>query len=173
MNEEAAMEFFEALRSRRSVRAYEGRTVEEEKLASLLEAARLAPTAHDNQPFRLFVLGTEGRREELARVCKPAWFSEAPLLLAVCSVASEAWVRKDGRSYAWVDAAIVMDHLVLAATALGLGTCWVGAFNAAEAASLLGLEAGWEPVAFSPLGYPREFPDPRPRRPLAELVIRR
>lgn len=166
------MDFFEVIESRRSVRAYEARPVEEEKLGAVLEAGRIAPTAHDNQPFRVLVVPTAGRKEELVRVYRQPWFSEAPLVLAVCAVATEAWVRRDGKSYADVDAAIVMDHLILAATALGLGTCWIGAFDAAAAREVLGLEQGWEPVALTPLGYARESPSPRPRKRLEDLVVR-
>ena len=97
----------------------------------MLEAGRLAPTAANRQPFRILVIRTAGRKEELARMYHRPWFSQAPLVLGVCSVPAEAWVRRDGKNYADVDAAIVMDHLVLAAASEGLGTCWVGAFDPA------------------------------------------
>ena len=88
-------------------------------LAQVLEAARLAPTAANRQPFRLIVLHTAGRQEELRRLYHREWFGSAPLVIGVCAVAAEAWVRRDGVNYAFVDAAIVMDHIVLAATELG------------------------------------------------------
>jgi nitroreductase len=170
--EEVTMDYFECIAARRSVRAFRHDPVEDEKLERILEAARSAPTACDYQPFRLLALRTAGREAELSKIYGRPWFVEAPLVLLVCSVPSEAWSRKDGKSYCDVDATIAMDHLVLAATALGLGTCWVGAFDPKLAKELLSLENGWEPLAFTPLGYPAESPAARPRKPLGELAFR-
>jgi len=167
------MEFLELVRSRRSVRAFESRPVEAEKLETILEAARLAPTAKNLQDFRVLVIPTSKHKEELRAIYGRDWLFEAPLLLLVCSVPGEAWVRSDGKSYADVDAAIVMDHIILAATSLGLGTCWVGAFKASAAREVLGLDPAWEPVVFTPLGYARETPQQLPRKGLDELVIRK
>lgn len=167
------MDVMEAIAARRSVRAYESKPVEGEKLASILEAARLAPTAKNLQAFKILVIRTEERREELKRIYGRDWFSDAPLVLLVCSLPGEAWTRSDGKSYADVDAAIVMDHIILAATALGLGTCWVGAFDAKSARDVLALEPGWEPVAFTPLGYAKDTPAARPRKGLDALVIQK
>jgi nitroreductase len=166
------MEFAELARRRYSVRAYKGDPVPEAVLARVLEAARLAPTAANRQPFRLFVIRTEGRKAELGRLYQRPWFVEAPLVIGVCSLPAEAWTRRDGKSYADVDAAIVMDHLILAASAEGLGTCWVGHFDPAAARELLALPAGVEPIAFTPLGYPADQPPEKKRKPLAELVFR-
>ena len=166
------MEFAELIRRRYSVRAYKSDPVPEAVLARVLEAARLAPTAANRQPFRVLVIRTEGRQEELGRLYHRSWFLEAPLVLGVCCLQAEAWVRRDGKSYADVDAAIVMDHLILAATSEGLGTCWVGAFDPAAAREVLDLPAGVEPIAFSPLGYPADQPSEKKRKPLAELVRR-
>ncbi len=166
------MEFAELVRRRYSVRAYKRDPVPEAALARVLEAARLAPTAANRQPFRVLVIRTEGRKEELGRMYQRSWFVEAPLLLAVVCLPAEAWVRRDGKSYADVDAAIAMDHLVLAATAEGLGTCWVGAFDPAAAREILALPAGVEPIAFSPLGFPADQPPEKKRKALAELVRR-
>lgn len=166
------MDFFEAISRRRSVRAYRPEPVEKEKLDRILEAAALAPTACDFQPFRLVVVETEGREAELRRIYDKDWFVGAPIVVAVCALPGSAWKRRDGKSYADVDATIAMDHLVLAATALGLGSCWVGAFDPTAARELLGLEPGWEPLAFTPLGYPAESPDARPRKAVSELVVR-
>jgi len=172
MRQEVPMDFAELIRRRYSVRAYKRDPVPEEVLARVLEASRLAPTAANRQPFRVLVIRTEGRQEELGRLYQRSWFVEAPLVLAVCSLPAEAWVRRDGKSYGDVDAAIVMDHLVLAATSEGLGTCWVGAFDPAAAREVLALPAGVEPIAFTPLGYPADQMPERKRKTLAELVRR-
>jgi nitroreductase len=166
------MEFFDCISARRSVRAYDSRPVEEEKLEKLLAAALSAPTACNLQPFRILVVRTAGREEELKRIYGKPWFTAAPLVLLVCALPGTAWSRRDGKNYADVDAAIVMEHIVLAATALGLGTCWVGAFDPAVAREVLGLEPGWEPLVFTPLGYAAESPEARPRKVVDELVRR-
>jgi nitroreductase len=155
---------------RYSVRAYRPDPVEDVKLAAVLEAARLAPTAANRQPFRVLVVKTAGREAELARVYGRAWFTQAPLVLAICAVEDESWRRMDGKPYCEVDAAIAFDHLILTAASLGLGTCWIAAFDPAAAREVLGLPTGVEPIAFTPLGYPADEPRAKKRRPLDELV---
>jgi len=165
------MNFQELVRKRYSVRAYESRPVEEEKLARILEAACLAPTACNRQPFRIIVVPTKGREDELRRIYGQAWFVQAPLILAVCALPAESWVRKyDGWNAAEVDATIAMDHLILAAAEEGLGTCWIAAFNPAAAREVLGLPPDVVPVAFTPLGYPGDAIQPKKRRPVPNLV---
>ncbi len=164
------MEFERLIRARYSVRAYRPDPVEEDKLARVLEAARLAPTAANRQPFRILVIPTVGREIELERIYPRPWFVQAPLVLAACGVPSESWVRRDGKLYADVDVTIAMDHLILAAANEGLGTCWIAAFDPAAAREVLRLEAGLEPLIFTPLGYPADTPRPKQRRPAAELI---
>lgn len=167
------MEFQELIRKRYSVRAYDSRPVEEETLARVLEAARLAPTACNIQPFRIIVLPTKGREAELLRIYGRPWFVQAPLVLAVCALPGESWKRKhDGWNAAEVDATIAMDHLILAAANEGLGSCWIAAFDPKAAREVLGLPADVVPVAFTPLGYPADALPPKKRRPLTELVRR-
>jgi nitroreductase len=164
------VDVLEVIAQRYSVRAYKPDAVEDEKLAAVLEAARLAPTAANRQPFRVLVVKTAGRQEELGRVYGRDWFVQPPLVLAVCAVTEEAWRRMDDKPYDEVDATIAMDHLILAAASLGLGTCWIAAFDPAAAREVLGLPDGVEPVAFTPLGYPADGPRGKKRRPLADLV---
>ena len=166
------MTFAELIRARYAVRAYRPDPVPDELLAQVLEAGRLAPTASNRQPIGIIVVHTAGREAELGRIYGREWFVQAPLVLGVCTVPEEAWARaaSDGRSYADVDAAIVMDHMVLAATELGLGTCWVAAFDPVGAREVLALPNGVEPVLFTPLGFPADQPTAKRRRPLAALV---
>ncbi len=164
------MEFTELIRKRYSVRAYKADAVEEDKLQQVLEAARLAPTAANRQPFRIIVIHTAGREAELRRIYDRGWFVQAPMLLCACGIPAQTWRRSDGKNYNDVDVSIAMDHMVLAATDLGLGTCWVAAFNPAAARQILGLPDGVEPVAFTPLGYPADQPRPKERKALSELV---
>ncbi len=167
------MDFQDLIRARYSCRAYLDTPVEEEKLAAVLEAARLAPTAANRQAFRVHVLTTAGRHDELRRLYARDWLAQAPLVIGVAGEPARGWVRRDGRNYVDVDCAIVMDHLVLQAADLGLGTCWIAAFDPPAARELLQLPPGWEPIAFTPLGYPADTCPPRKRRPLEEIVTRR
>lgn len=165
------MEFMELIQKRYSVRSYRPMPVEEEKLKQVLEAGRLAPTAANRQAFQVIVIHTAGREAELKRVYKAEWFTQAPIVLCVCGVPAQAWTRaKDGKNYIYLDVGIVMDHLVLAATSLGLGTCWVAAFDPDAARDVLGLPAGVEPIAFTPLGYAADQAGPKKRKQLTELV---
>jgi nitroreductase len=165
------MDFSQLIANRYSVRAYRPDPIEDEKLLQVLEAARLAPTAANRQPIQVVVIHTAGREAELGRIYHRPWFVQAPLLLAVCAISSQAWVRESDRFNArLIDAAIVADHLILAASNLGLGTCWIAAFNVNAANEVLGLPAEVEPVIFTPLGYPADLPGPKIRKPLTELV---
>jgi nitroreductase len=170
------MTFLDLARRRYSVRAYRPDPVPDDLLATVLEAGRVAPTAANRQPVRIVVVHTAGREAELRRIYDRDWFVQAPLVLCVCAVRGEAWSRTmyDGRSHADVDAAIVMDHMILAAADLGLGTCWIAAFDPTAAREVLGIPEEGEPMLFSPLGYAADDPEASPRhkqrRPLDELV---
>ena len=164
------MDVFEVFRKRYSVRGYRPDAVEPDKLVKVLEAARQAPTAANRQPFRVLVVHTQGREEELARVYGRRWFTQAPLVIGFVAVPQEAWRRVDDKPYDEVDATIAMDHLVLAATALGLGTCWVAAFDPDAAREVFGLPDDVELVALTPLGYPADAPRAKRRKSMDELV---
>jgi len=165
------MNFQELIRKRYSVRAYKPDPVEDDKLARVLEAARLAPTAANRQAFRVIVVPTKGREAELHRVYGREWFTQAPLVLAVCAVPGEAWVRKaDGWNAAEVDATIAMSHIILAAAEEGLGTCWIAAFDPVAAREALGLPPDIVPSALTPLGYAADALPPKKRMTVAELV---
>ncbi|MCL4467138.1 MAG: nitroreductase family protein [Chloroflexi bacterium] len=164
------MEFAELINSRYSVRAYKPDAVPEATLQQVLTAAQLAPTAANKQPFQIIVVRTEGRQEELKRIYGRDWFVQAPLVLCVCSLPGQAWVRRDGKNYADVDATIAFDHLILAATVAGLGTCWIAAFDVQAAREVLRLPEGVEPLAFTPLGFPTGASRAKTRKALSELV---
>ncbi|MBN1425345.1 nitroreductase family protein [Candidatus Fermentibacteria bacterium] len=164
------MDFAELIQKRYSVRAYRPLPVEEEKLAAILDAARLAPTAANRQPFKIVVIRPQGREQELRRIYDADWFVSAPVILAVIGIPAKNWKRKDGKNYNDVDAAIVMDHIILQAADMGLGTCWIGAFDPQAAREVLALPPDVEPIAFTPLGYAADSPKPKQRRPQSELV---
>jgi nitroreductase len=165
------MEYSELIAARYSVRAYRLDPVEDGKLQAVLEAARLAPTAANRQPIQLVVMRTAGREGEIGKIYRRTWFVQAPLVIAVCAISSQAWVRESDRFNArLIDAAIVADHLILAAANLGLGTCWVAAFNVEAARNVLHLPDEAEPVIFTPLGYPADLPPEKVRKPLTDLI---
>ena len=164
------MRFLELVRKRYSVRAYKPDPVEDKKLQHVLEAARLAPTACNLQPFQLIVIHTKGKEVELRRIYNASWFVQAPIVICACGMPSQSWVRSDGKNYWEVDVTIAIDHLILAAANLGLGTCWIGAFNPDAAREVLSLPDDVEPIAFTPLGYPDDQPRYKSRKSIDELV---
>ncbi len=166
------MDFYNVIEARHSVRSYLDKPVEEEKLDRILHAAQIAPTAVNYQPFRIYLMPTEGRKELLKKVYHRDWFSEPPYVLLVCVDIDKCWTRRDGKSYGDVDGAIVMDHIILAATAEGLGTCWIGAFDPEAAKEVFELPDNLEPIAFTPLGYERKTEFSKKRRDIRELVVR-
>ncbi|MFC1954067.1 nitroreductase family protein [Chloroflexota bacterium] len=164
------MQFLKLAKKRYSVRAYKPEPVEDEKLQQMLEAARLAPTATNRQPFQLIVVHTAGREKELSRIYQRTWFVQAPIVICACGIPSQSWIRRDGKNYCDIDVTIAMDHLILTAADLGLGTCWIGAFNPEAAREILKLPNEVEPIAFTTLGYPDDQPKDKKRKPIGDLV---
>ena len=167
--------FLDLAEKRRSVRAYKPDEVPEELLQTVLEAGRLAPSACNKQPWRFIVVRSETVRRALGAAYAREWFWKAPLVIAVCILPKEAWTRShDGKNYAMADGALAMDHLQLAAAELGLGTCWIAAFDPAAAREILGLPDGVEIVGMTPLGFPDVEANPRvrSRRPLGETAMK-
>jgi nitroreductase len=166
------MDFEQLIHKRYSCRHYSPDPLKEDHLAKILEAARLAPTAANRQPFQIILIKTENNQEDLLQIYHRDWFVQPALVLCICSVPEEGWRRKkyDNQSYAAVDAAIVVDHITLQAADLGLGTCWIGDFNPEAARGYLKLPVGVEPIAFTPLGYPLDQAGKKVRKPLEELI---
>jgi len=164
------MDFHELVRIRRSIRAYRPDAISEEVLQRVLMAARAAPTACNLQPFQIVVITDPQVRAQMKAVYGKDWFCQAPVIIAVCAQPDKAWKRRDGFNSAEVDAAIVMDHIILAATEEGLGTCWICAFDEAKAKQILGVPEDVRIVAMTPLGIPAAEPTPFVRKPLHELV---
>lgn len=166
------MDFYEVLRRRRSIRSYRAEAVPEKTLSRLAEAIRLAPSACNNQPTRfLFISDPEVRRRLCA--CYPrAWLAAAPVIVVALGNPETAWRRFDGSSAHVIDTSIAMEHLVLAAAAEGLGTCWICAFDQQAARQALRLPECWEVVALTPLGYAAEEPPEQSRKPIDETIER-
>jgi nitroreductase len=166
------MSFHDLIRARHSVRGYIPDPIPEEVLLRVLEAGRLAPTACNLQPIQLVVVTDPETRARMQAANRHDWFWSAPVILVGCAEPAKAWTRGDGWNAAEVDLAIVMDHVILAATQEGLGTCWVCAFNEANAKAILGIPPEVRVVAMTPLGYPSAPPRPTARKHLGELVRR-
>ena len=163
------VEVFEAIKNRRSIRKYEERAVEKEKLLKVLEAARLAPSAANRQPYSFVVVSDKSTIKELSSTCNQKWV--APLMVAVCVNPEESWVREDKEEYWKVDAGLTMQNLSLVAHAEGLGTCWIGAFNENQAKTVLGVKKPIQIVAMTPLGYPAEKKGPVTKRKSIDDLI--
>ena len=166
------MEFYEVLTKRRSIRKYKKAPVEQDRIDRILEAVRIAPSAKNSQPWHFIVIRDEKVKLTLKEAYDKEWFYSAPVIVCVCGEPAKAWVRRDGKSYLDVDVAISFEHLVLAAAAEGLGTCWIGAFDPPVVRRVLGLPDGIEPIALTPIGYPDETPRPFSRKSTAEIVRR-
>ncbi|MDO5852113.1 MAG: nitroreductase family protein [Methanobacteriaceae archaeon] len=165
------MDYFETIEKRYSVRGYLDKPVEKEKLEKILKAGQIAPTGVNKQEFKIFVIDSKKNKKQLEKIYGVEWFSQAPIVLCVASKPSKCWTRPwDGKQIYDIDATIVMDHMILAATALGLGTCYVGAFRRNAAIKLLNLDDEYEPILFTPLGYIDAKPRETTRKPLEELV---
>jgi nitroreductase len=166
------MEFYEVLRRRRSIRAYAQEAVPEATLKLLFEAVSLAPSACNNQPVRFLFVTDLAVRRRLCECYPRDWLAGAPVLVVALGNRETAWRRFNGQSAHVIDAAIAMEHLVLAAAAEGLGTCWICAFDQDQARQALRLPDCWEVVALTPLGRPAAEPAPQTRKPLAEIIER-
>jgi len=165
------LDVFEAIRTRRSIRKYQEKPVEPEKLSKVLEAARLSPSAANRQPWKFIVVTDPKVKESLRAAYNRDWFISAPVIIVGCGVPSEGWVRRDGEEYWKIDVAIAMQSLVLAAWEQGLGTCWIGAFREEEVKKALGIPDEVRVVALTPLGYPAEEKGPVMNRKPSEDII--
>ncbi len=156
------MEFKKVIENRRSIRKYKNTPVPRETILEILEAARIAPSAAHRQPWHFIVVEDKNKIEKLA---KQAWAAEAPVMIVGLAdqEASPGWCLND--------LGIAFEHLVLAATNLGLGTCWMGQSNREELVrDLLDIPEKYKVVALTPLGEPDEAPSPKERKSLDDIV---
>jgi len=166
------MNFIELATQRYSVRNYEKRPVEKEKLLYVFEAARLAPSAVNFQPWH-FVVITDPEQLKLVQEIYPReWISSAPVIVMVLGDHARGWHRKpDGKDYTDVDIAIAIDHLMLAATEQSLGTCWICNFDLEKCCRIFNLPENLEPIAFVSMGYPVNESVPEKKRKSIEQIL--
>ena len=168
------MELMQTIRDRRSIRKYKDTPVSREIIMQLLDAARLAPSWKNLQCWRFLVLTDPASKEKVL-----AGFDDdnpgkkgiaaAPVTIVVCADPHESGIE-NGIEYYIADTAIAFEHLCLAATDLGLGSCWMGLFNEAVIKEGLGIPADIRIVGITPLGYPDQEPKPRPRKEMTEIA---
>jgi len=158
------MEVFEAIKNRRSVRAYKSTPVQEEKLKKILEAARLAPSAHNAQDWKFIVVKNQKMREKLVKAALDQEFiAQAPVVIV--AVATEP-----GVPFYALNFGIAVEHMVLQAVEEGLGTCWVGAFSQKEVKKILKIPEKYKAMVLLPLGYPADLPKKKIRKNIEEIV---
>jgi len=146
-------ELLDLTRSRYSCRAYLNKPVEEEKLEYIKECMRLAPSAVNRQPWKFRIVRSQEGREKLQACYARPWFNDAPVYILATLLHEQEWVRADGKPHGDIDVAIAVEHLCLAATAQGLGSCWVCNFDAQLCHKLFQLPKAEEPVVIIPIGY--------------------
>ena len=168
------MDVFEAIHGRRSIRAYKDEPVPDNVLKKILEAAIMAPSAGNLQPWEFVIIRDRERKERLAMAALGQMFiAEAPVVIVVGADKDRTSWRYGERGetlYCIQDTAAAIMNLMLAAYALGYGTCWIGAFHDDEVARIVGFPKNVRPVAIIPLGKPDEKPRAPPRMPLEKVV---
>lgn len=169
------MNFKELCQARYSVRAYRPDAIPAEKLEYIKECTRLAPSAVNRQPWKFILCTSAEDRARLQQCYDREWFREAPAYILVCENHAETWTRRyDDKNHANIDVAIAIEHLCLAATEQGLGTCWVCNFRVQLCRELFSLPAEWEPAAIIPIGYPASADIPeKSRKPMTDIWVER
>jgi nitroreductase len=162
------MELTEAIKKRRSIRKYKRDPIPDETIREVLEAAMDAPSAGNLQSRYFFVVSDQSLRKRLAAAAYDQNFiGQAPIVVVVCTDhrIQTTYGERGIMLYAIMDCAAAIQNMMLCAYSLGLGTCWVGAFNEKEVTKLLNIPSHFRPVAIVPLGYPNESPLPPPKMP--------
>jgi len=164
------MDFFEVIENRQSIRSYEDKTVEDDKLQKILRAGQKAPSANNCQEWKFIVVRDKIKREKLTLACKQQKFvAEAPIIIVACATQCD-YIMTCGQPAYTVDVSIAMTHISLAATALDLGTCWLGAFYEDKVKRLLNIPEEIRVVGILTLGYPHYKPPKTNRKSLSEIV---
>jgi nitroreductase len=165
------MKVFEAIQERYSVRGYQDRPVEDEKLKRIMEAAGLAPSARNRQEWRYVVVRDEGRRQQLMAAANGREFvGRAPVIIAACS-RDDHYMMGCKQPATQIDVAISIEHIALQAVEEGLGTCWIGAFDSDAARRAIGAPDDVSVMLLMTLGYPDDPPRPKTRLPMDEVVM--
>ncbi len=163
------MDILSAIKGRRSIRKYSSRPVEDKKLLRVLEAARLSPSARNQQKWKFIVVKDSEIREELTEAIGQPFVGEAPVILVCCGTEPES-IMRGGQPRYTVDLSIATAYMILEAYMQGLGTCWLGSFDESMVKDVLDIPEKVRVVAITPLGYPAESPVQKPRKGLEEII---
>jgi nitroreductase len=166
------MNFIELATQRSSVRNFKPNPVEKDKLLYVLEAARIAPSAANFQPWQFIVITEPVILKLIQSVYHRDWLATAPAIIVAIGDHDKGWRRKkDGKDFTDIDVAIAVDHLTLAAAETGLGTCWICNFDVEMCCAIFNLPENLEPIVLIPIGYPTtELHSPKQREPIDQLV---
>jgi nitroreductase len=166
------MSVLDIIKSRKSIRKYKRDNIPEDVFLRVMEAARLAPSGKNLQPWKFIIARDQNLKESLAEASRGQLFiARAPIIIIACGCPDMSYPRQGNYMKSWpIDVTIALQHLMLQAEEEGLGTCWIGAFEEKEVKSLLGVPEDWKVLALTPLGYPDQIPRDRGRKPLSEIV---
>ena len=167
------MDFYDAIKKRHSIRKYKLDVISDEILNRILDAAHLAPSGKNGQPWRFIVVRNAELKQRLVKPCRDqAFITEAPVIIIGCANEDESYQKQGNYMKSWaIDLALAFDHLMLAATVEGLGTCWIGAFDEKEVKKVLNIPDHLRVVCLTPLGYADGEPKPKPRKALTDIVF--
>jgi nitroreductase len=160
------MSIVDSILSRRSIRKYESKDIPEDVLKLILEAGRQAPSAVNRQPIRFVIVNDHEIAKEFSSDLFNRFIKDAPVVIVGCADVNSLLTGK----WAVVDATIAMQNMVIAAWTLGVGSCWIGAFNEKKVKELLKIPDKWKIVALLTLGYPAEQPKPKKKKSFEELI---
>lgn len=164
------MNFKDLVQQRYSCRNYAPKEISNEQLDYIMECVRLSPSAVNRQPWKFYIISNDIERVKLQKCYHQEWFATAPIYVIATIRHDQEWVRADGKAHGNIDIAIAVEHLCLAATELGLGTCWVCNFDVQLCQSLFNLGEQEEPAVLIPLGYPAEAPKQKNRKEADEII---
>lgn len=163
------MDFYDVLKNRRSIRGYSDRAIPEESLQRIMQAVQCAPSACNRQPWRFEIVFNAELRQAIGKCYTKPWLLEAPAIVVAMADYSSCWTRLEGTPAAEIDLGIAMEHLVLAAAAEDLGTCWICAFEKKQLNEVMQVKAPWSVEAITPLGYGTAEPRVLNYKPLEEI----
>ena len=166
------MKVLDVIQKRRSVRKYKEDPIPEKALMRVLEAARLAPSGKNFQPWKFIIVKDKALKEKLAQASAGQFFmAEAPIIIVGCGFPDNCYAHMGRYMKSWsVDVTIALEHLILQAQEEGLGTCWIGSFEEEEVKAILNIPENVKVLALTPLGYPDEIPRFRGRKNLDEII---
>ncbi|HLV08742.1 MAG TPA: nitroreductase family protein [Halanaerobiales bacterium] len=165
------MSFSGLVKKRYSVRNYKDIPVAKDKIFQVLEAARDAPSAVNYQPWHFIVVSDAELKSKIAETYSGDWLKKVPVIIVACGDHSISWTRKDGKDHCDIDLGIAVEHMALAAADIGLGTCWVCAFDAQKCHEIMELPDNLEVIALLPIGYPQDEKIPAKKRKSIDEIV--